>query len=115
MSQLTLREFIPGAAPSFALANARFERPCSSDLQRFKHDARLAWRSRTLLRLLRAFPGSSIRQLQERYAETESLGRKALYYVLVEMENRGQVRLELRSLGRQGRMHFVYPVTTEER
>lgn len=113
MAQLTLREFIPGAAPAFALSNARVEakREYISEIHKIRHDSLLRHRSRLVLRFARLFPGLSITDLHSYMREYDPVGVPMLRRSLLEMEMHGLVRLEVRSLGRKGRRTYVFPIS----
>ncbi len=111
MSQLTLREFIPGAAPAFALANARIEavQEKSRGAWSLRAAAINAHHRRTVLNLLTRHGRLDSRTLHGFVAEVARARGQApitstrLLQILRAMKDEGLIEYEVVSEGRHGR------------
>ncbi len=111
MSQLTLREFIPGAAPAFALANARIEaiQEKRHGAWELKSAAINAYHRKTVLNLLQRYGRLDSRTLHGFVVEiAQARGETGitttrLLQILRAMKAEGLIEYEVVSEGRRGR------------
>lgn len=114
MSQLTLQEFIPGAAPSFALANARIEavREKRHGAWELRAAAVNAHHRKVILDLLQRFGRMDSKTLHRRFLEASApkgmtITTTRLLQILRALHAEGLILYEVVSEGRHGRRAWI--------